>query len=1010
MKLVRLILERPASVMLLILAVVVFGFSALTGMPLESMPDMDLPMELVTIVWPGADADSIERLVTEPVEEKCETLTDINTISSTTSDNYAMIQLSYNYSVDLDEAYMELKETMDNMAGELPDGCEAPTIMEISMSSQSTMVISASSGNDGIQSYLEDVLVPSLEGINGVAKVDLSGVRDEYVRVVLDEAKMEQYGLSVSSVASAIMAADFDMPVGSVTVGSQSIALSAYGDLDISSSALSDIPIMTTAGQMVRLRDIVSYLNLYQEEADSVSRYNGEDSCLLEITKKKSASTLSVCRSVEDVLSQSAGEGEIDFWIVSSEADNVMDTLIEVLKTLLTGVVLTMAVLLVFFGDVRASLIVGCSMPLSILLAMVLLGMAGFTFNMMSGTALIIAIGMIVDNSIVVLENCMRVREEGMDFKEAAVAGTGSMIMSIFASTLTTVVVYIPLAMAEGMAGQMAGSLSWTISLVMLSSFVCAATVVPLIFTMVKPVAKKELPVNRVLSRIQEFYGRVMPSLLKHPGRVVAASVGILLASLLLASQLNFVLFNSNYDGSILVEATFRAGTELEVMDEKTQVIEEALLSDDHFSDVIQEISDHTVSFTAYAKDKTTRTSPQAVEEYMERFHSLTGMDVSVIPMGTADMGGMFSASETVDITLSGDDLESLQQGAAMVEAAMADVPGVIHISNPFSQSRTQGRLVIDERKALMAGMSQSSLAMQVRCLLSGMTVTTVDYETKEYDIVLEYPEGKYDSLLSVMDHPIYTAAGKMVTLGDIADIEYTTSLPAISRQDGKFITTLSAAVTESARFEASSTISEAVSKIEFPAGVEKAMSVMDKTSADEISNMSKTLLTAVVLVFLVMAIQFDSPRLSIMVMLCIPFSLAGSFASIFLSGRPMSIMGVMGFLMLFGIVVNNGILLVDAISELRKTMPLGEALVQSGIIRLRPILMTTLTTVLSMMPLVVAQNSGMAMMKEMGFIIIGGLVASTILTLFLMPSFYLLIRGERLQEPKKSDDNGGVS
>lgn len=1003
MKFIRLILRRPASVCLLIFSVILFGITSLTSMPLEYMPDMDMPMEMVIITWPGADSDSIERLVTEQVEDTCETLTDINTVSSTTQDNYTMVQLQYNYSVDLDDAYSELKAAMDNLKGDLPDGCDDPTIMEISMSSSATMSISAtSSDGQDAQEFLEDTVVPKLESLAGVAKVDLSGSKEKYLRIVVDEAKMNQYGLSISSIGAAISAADLDLPVGSVAVGSQDIALSASGDIEVATPDFTSIPIQTASGQLIKLSDVTTFCNLYEEKADSISRYNGKPSVLLDVTKQNSASTISVCSDVKDTLDSFTADG-VDFQVVSSEADNVKDSLMSVVETLLIGVALTMAVLFLFFGNLRASLIVGCSMPLSILLSMILLNAKGFAFDMMTGTSLVIAIGMIVDNSIVVLESCMRAQSRKADFKEAAAKGTGEVLLSIFASTLTTVVVYVPLAMADGMAGQMAGPLSWTISLTMLSSFVCAITVVPLVFSFVKPVAKENLPINRVLDQIKSFYRRVMPGMLRHPGRVLIAGIVILAASLALAGQMNFVLFPSDYDGSVKIDVNFRSGTKLEVMDQNIQSLEQALLHDPNFQNVTLDISGNTAAFTAYAKDNCKRTSEEAVEKYLNDFGSMPGMDVAVSPAGS-DTSSMMDTGDTVDVTLASDNLDALEQGADLVQDAMMQVPGVIRVDNDFTQSRSQGRLVIDAQKAISAGTSQASVAMQVRYLLGGATVKTLDYGDKTYDAVLEYPQDKYADMTALMGHPIATQSGRLVTLEDIASIEYTTTLPSISRQDGQFITTVTATTTEAAKYTAGDGIKTAVAGLDFPDGVAKAQSAADKTSTDEISNMSKTLLTAVFLVFLVMAIQFDSPRLSIMIMLCIPFSLAGSFGFMFLAGRPMSIMGIMGFLMLFGIVVNNGILLVDATSQLRKTLPLEEALIQAGTTRLRPILMTTLTTVLSMVPMIFSTDSGMSMMKEMAYIIIGGLSASTVLTLFLMPPFYLIIRGERADGSKRKN------
>ena len=467
MKFIQLVLRRPMSIITLILGVVVFGSASLTGMPLEYMPDMEMPMELVMITWPGADADSVDRLLTQPMEDECESLSDLDSINSYSSENYTMLQLTYQYGTDMDDAYSDLKSAIDNLMPSLPDECGDPIIMEISADALGTMMISATApaGID-VADYLDNEVVPALENIGGVARVELSGARDEYLRIVLDEAAMRQYGLSISTVGSAIAAADFDMPVGSVSLGSQDIALGVYGNVEVNPN-FRDLPIQTPSGHTVMLEDICTFFNLYEEDADTVSRYNGQESVMLTVTKQDSAATMEVCNAVQDVLDQYSVDG-VGFETIYSEGDSILETLGEVLNTLITGVILTMIVLFVFFGDLRASLIVGISMPLSILLAVILLNFAGFNIDLMTGSALIIAIGMIVDNSIVVLESCMRCKEEGLDFREAAATGTATMLMSILAGTLTTVVVYIPMAMADGLVGMMTGPLSWTILLTLL--------------------------------------------------------------------------------------------------------------------------------------------------------------------------------------------------------------------------------------------------------------------------------------------------------------------------------------------------------------------------------------------------------------------------------------------------------------------------------------------------------------------------------------------------------------
>ena len=1014
MKFIELILRRPMSVIMLILGVVVFGSFSLTSMPLEYMPDMEMPMELVMVTWPGADADSVDRLLTQPLEEECESLSDLDSLNSYSFENYTMLQLTYKYGTDMDDAYSDLKSTIDTLMPSLPEDCQDPMIMEISADAIGTMMISATAPSGvNVADFLDAEVVPALENIGGVAQVELSGSQDEYLRIVLDEAALKQYGLTISSVGSAIAAADFDMPVGSVSLGSQDISLSVYGNVDIDPS-FRDLPIQTPSGHTVMLADITTFFNLYEDDADTVSRYNGNESVMLTITKQDSAPTMEVCNSVTEVLERYSVDG-VAFEVIYSEGESILETLGEVLNTLITGVILTMLVLFLFFGDLRASLIVGISMPLSILLAVILLNLAGFQIDLMTGSALIIAIGMIVDNSIVILESCMRSKEEGLDFKSSAVRGTSTMLMSILAGTLTTVVVYIPMAMAEGLVGMMAGPLSWTILLTLSCSFLCAVVVVPLAFVWLKPRSKDEIPVNRLLNRFKNFYRQTLPKLLRHPGRVVSVGFACFAVALLLASQMEFVLMPSNFDGSVTVDVSFRSGTKLEVMDERIQSLEAALLADENFERVTLDISGSTASFTAYAIGNCQRTSEEAVEEYTTRFGNLPDMDVSISPSGSMDMSAMMS-SNSKDVVLLSNSLDALRETAEQVDQVMAQVPGVIRIENPFDDSQSKGRIVIDSQKALAMGTSESAVAMQVYYLLDGLTAASVEYGDTEYDVVLEYPEGKYDDITSLMDYPISTQSGQQVALRDISSVEYITTLPTITRQDGQYSVTITATTTDSAKYDAPKEIDARVAQLTLPEGVSIGVGMMDQSTADGLESMSLALMAGIFLVFLVMAIQFDSPRLSIMVMMCIPLSLIGSIGLIFLTGRPMSMVGLMGFLMLVGIAVNNGIYLVDGANQLRETMPLGDALVEAGTTRLRPILMTTLTTVISMVPMIFSSDSGMSMMKDMAYVMVGGLIASTILAMFLMPAFYLLIRGENLdgtrrkrQPRKREKDPAGV-
>lgn len=593
------------------------------------------------------------------------------------------------------------------------------------------------------------------------------------------------------------------------------------------------------------------------------------------------------------------------------------------------------------------------------LLAVIVLNFIGYDMNVLTGTGLILAIGMIVDNSIVILESCFRYRAQGLSFQEAAAEGSGSMLMSILAGTLTTVVVYIPLSISKGMSGMMFGPLLWTIILTLLASFLCAVVVVPLSFTLLTPKAKEDIPVNRLLRKFQNFYRRVMPKLLRKPGKVMLIGVGSFLAAILLA--------------------------------------------DENFENVTLSISDDSASFTAYAVDHCKRSSEKAAELYTTEFSNYPGMDVSVSPTSaTSGMSAMGSTGNTTTVMLLGDDMDALRQGAEQVRELVAQTPGVLRVENPFDQSRVKGHLEIDPQRAQNAGTTPAAISMQIRYLLNGLTTATVDDGDQEYDIVLEYPKGKYEDVMSVMDYPIRTQTSKLVTLHDVADVTYDSTLPVLTRQDGQYSVTLTATTTDDAKYTAANAISAGAEALDFPAGVAVGEDARTSMQNDELSTMVSALLASLFLVFLVMAVQFNSVKMSIMVMICIPLCLISSFTLVFLTGRPMSMFGLMGFMMLIGISVNNGIYLVDGTTQLRQTMPLEQALIEAGTTRLRPILMTTLTTIISMIPMIFTTSPNLVMMKEMSYIVIGGLIASTVLAMFLVPPFCLLMRGERVDGSKR--------
>ena len=989
MGLTKLALRRPVSTALVVLALVVFGLTSIASFTLELTPDMEMPMLLVYTLYPGADPESVEELVTKEVETAGAEQSGVTSYTSRSSENVSIVMFQYEYGTDLDDAYMDLRSALDTARILMPDDANEPIIIEMSIDQMETMDISVTAvGDSDVLSYVNDTMVPELETISGVADVSVSGGREDYIKVELNSQAMKQYGVSMSGIAQTIAAMDFTVPAGSVSQGTQDIAISSSTDIS-GIVQIQNIPITTARGQVVPLSEIAD-VSESKMQASSISRSNGQDDINIAVTKKKSYGTVNVTRDVEKMLEQlQEGNDTVVIDIIYNASDSITSSLSSVGKTLVLGVILSMLVLFVFFGDLRASLIVGSSMPIALFATMIGMNMMGFTFNVVTMGALVIAIGMMVDSSIVVLESCFRFKDRTDDYHDAALEGTGFVTASIIASTITTVVVYFPLATMHGLSGQIFAELGMTIIMAMLASLIVAMTIIPLLFAKYRPTEKKELFVNRLLDKVNSGYEKLLQRILDKKILVFFIAVALLVGAFMLVSIIPTELMPTMDEGAFQITANFRSGTKISTIEEKTAFMEEMAEADtdiDHYS---YRVSGSSASLTAYLADDAKLNTDQAIEKYTRQLENVTGMDISIASSGasiTSMMGG------GIEIDLVGRDLDDLKTAARQVQQMLQKIPGVLHVSSDMADASTQVEVVIDPLKSMSVGLAPVQVASEMRNALSGVEAATLTRSGQEYSIRLEYPEGEYEDMNDMLNMTLSTAYGTQIPLSELAVVEYKDAPVTLTRVDGIYQVAVNASTTESVRFTAQDAADEAMEQMVLPRGVTRATSTMDDMIIDEFTAIVQAIFVAVFLIFLVMAMQFESPRFSAMVMLSIPFALIGSFGLLFITGSTLSMVSLMGVLMLVGIVVNNGILYVDTVNRLRDDMPLNDALIQSGQMRLRPILMTTLTTILSMLPMSLGIGEGSVMMQGMALIIIGGLVASTILILMLLPTFYLII------------------
>lgn len=1005
-KLTKTVLQRPVAALVIVVSLIIFGISSIMGMKLQLIPDMDMPVMLVVTVYPQAGPEDVERLVTEEVEDGCGTLSGLDKIYSQSQENMSMVMFSFDYGTDMDDAFIDMQEAIERVKPSLPDDAEDPIIIAMDMNAQPVMTLSVSAGEDvDVLNYVEETLQPELEKLSDVADLEISGGQSEYISVELIPELMQQYKLNIASVAASVSSANYTIPAGNADYGNQKLNVSSTIEYK-TPEEIGTIPVTTPSGNVIRLSD-VAYVHYAVETPESYSRYNNGDNVSVSITKVQDSSAVDLSRSVTKVIEElNAKNPDITITAVYDSSETIIDAIRSIAETLVLGIVITMAVLFLFFGDIKGSLIVGSSMPVSLLVTFILMKFMGFTLNMLTMGALVIGIGMMVDNSIVVIEMCFRKRDEGMSFMDAAYEATKQVMASIVASTITTVVVYLPLASMQGMSGQMFGQLGYTIVFALVASLVSAVTLVPLCFSQYKPIEKKESHVNHFLDAVGEKYAAILEKALHKKKTVALTAVVIFAVSVALMKYVNVELMPQTDEGQVAITVEFRPGMKLDVIDAKVREIEAFVADSPYISDYSAMVNESSANGTveAYVADDCKLATQTIVDEWTKVLKEYEdSCEISVASASSSGMSGM-SGGNTYDVSLESRDLEKLKEACRQISDAVVSVDGVISATHSLADAATKAEIVIDPIKAAAAGLTPQAASGTIYSIMSGTDAMDVLVDDREYTVTVEYPEDEYPTVNEVYGMTLTNTKGTEVPLSDIAEIVFTDSPTTITRQDGMYTATVTATLEGGdAKFAAQKGVQEMMKETFLPDGVSQKTNTMDEMMMEEFTSLIQAIVVATLLVYIVMAIQFESLRYSGMVMFCIPFSLIGSIALLLLTRSTLNMTSLMGFLMLIGVVVNNGILYVDYTNMLRKTMSTEAALIETGKSRLRPILMTTLTTILSMVPMAMGIGKNGEQTQGMAVVICGGLTASTILTLILLPTFYMIIhkRSKRKKEKR---------
>ena len=1010
-RLTKFALMRPVTLLLALVTIFYFGLQGVLGSPMEMTPDINFPMMILATVYPGASPEDITETVGKKIEGAVGTLSGIDNVYTYAMENTCMNMLVYNYGTNMDTAYLDLRKSMDQIKSQLPEDAEDTLILEMDMNAMPVMQIMIQGGTDGnLRSFVNDQIVPELEKISSVAEVTIGGGRDHYIRIELIREKMDQYHLTMDTLAQIVGAADFTIPAGTVTYGDQDLNVSLGANYK-SVERLKQIVIPLSSGEIIHLSDVA---NVYDklEDQESIARFNGEDVVTISVSKQQSASAVDVSTAVNrELASLKAKNPSLDTEIIYDSANEIKKTLSNVFQTLILAILLAMLILFLFFGDAKASLIVGTSIPISVMSSLVCMSAMGFSMNMISVGSLVLGVGMVVDNSIVVLDSCFRQKKvRNLSFYEGALEGAGYVVVSVTGSTATTCVVFLPLALLKGMSGQLFSQFGFTIVFCMVASLLSACTIVPLMFYFLHPVEKNEAPVNRMLHSVEMGYRSLARTILPHKFLAITTTVLLLAVSIFFASRLGMELTPDVDQGQIRVTVQVKPNQDLEEVNEVLSKVEAVVSADPNVekylvsygnSGVGMSLGGSSATVTAYLYDKgmgkpRKLSTKEIIASWKNPMAQIAG---ATIGMQSASSTGM-NTSTTADIetNLEGTDLDLVRDTAEEIKEELKKKPYVTKVHSSMENAAPVVKLDIDPVKAQAEGLTPAAIAGTIYKAIGGTEVMTYTVDTSDYSVRMEYPEGTLDTVDKLQNWLLTTPYGKQIPLSAVADVRFSDSPQTLIRKDKRYRVSITADIVEQYRKTAEADMKAFVKDYPKPMGVENGLTSQELQMGDEMKNLGHALITAVFLIFIVMAIQFESPKMSLMVMLTIPFALIGSFMALFLVGCKISMIAMVGFLMLVGTVVNNGILYVDTANHLRgEAMLAGNedvdtSLVEAGAIRIRPILMTTLTTIIAMIPMAAGYGSAGQYLQSLSLVNVGGLVASTLLSLLLLPILYKML------------------
>lgn len=985
--------KRPIMTTLCFVAVVILGLFSLRSLPIDLYPDIETNTLMVMTTYSGASAQDIEQNVTRPLENVLNSVSNLKHITSKSRENISVITLEFEYGEDIDVLTNDVRDKLDMVSSMLPDDSETPIIFKFSTDMIPIIMLSvkADESMPGLYKILDDAVANPLARISGVGSVSISGAPKREIHIYTDPSRLEAYNLSIEQIGAIIGAENRNIPGGSFDIGSDTYSLRVQGEFK-SSEEMANIVVGSYQGRNIYLRDVARIDDTLEERAQET--YNdGEQGAMIVIQKQSGANSVQISDKVLKMLPtlQKRLPSDVQLGIIVDTSDNIRNTIDSLVETVMYALLFVIIVVFFFLGRWRATLIITITIPISLIASFIYLYATGNTLNIVSLSALSISIGMVVDDAIVVLENVTTHIERGSDPKQAAVHGTNEVAVSVIASTLTLIAVFFPLTLVTGMTGVLFRQLGWMVTIMMIISTVCALSLTPMLCSLLlrrvnhhgKLYTLLFTPVNRGLDAFDRGYGRLLKWVVGHKTVTFLLCMATFIGSLFLMKQVGTEFFPTADDGRLRISLETPIGTRVEVSKEVTERLVDlwrekypeimvmnyttgTASSDNTFAN-LSDNGPHIISMNVRLtdpgdRDRSISEIASLMREDLKQFPEFKKAQVSTGGMG---MGGQ----TTIDYEIYGYDFTETDSVARMMQQALMKIPGAADVIISRADYQPEYQVDFDREKLAIYGLNLSTAANALRNRINGQLASQFREDGEEYDIKVMYAPEHRTSLEDIENILIYNSAGQGVRVRDVGKVVERFTPPTIERKDRERIvtvsTTVEGGVPMSKIVEASQV---AIDNMDIPQGISIQLSGSYEDQQDSFSDLLTLAVLIIVLVYIVMAAQFESYTYPGIIMTSLLFAFSGVFIILWLTGHTLNVMSMIGAIMLIGIVVKNGIVLIDYISLNRERgMSIRRAVIHGGESRLRPVVMTTLTTILGMVPMAVGTGQGAEMWRPMG-------------------------------------------